>query len=267
MGDHSHQVRSLSRPISPPAKRNRRTDDLGPRAGMKTSTPWTRTPLNPSLSTVRILRLRKGAGDDPVNVKLQVVSLNDRPYYEVLSYVWGEQTVTKRIGVDDVSFEATVNLFSFLHCLRLVDRDRLLWADAICIDQNSRQEKSHQIGLMTRIYRQANAAHVWFGALDLRQFHTDLDCDGLYTSLPIMTPERWTSYETSLNYWIKQEGFRCLSQREVERFATKCRTDIFRHTLEVLDKMAEGDHLYTYPVVTSVSSGKRTRRYTYHKDW
>jgi hypothetical protein len=93
----------------------------------------------------------------------------------------------------------------------------------------------------------------------------------LYTSLPIMTPERWTSYEkegaTSLNYWIKQEGFRCLSQREVERFATKCRTDIFRHTLEVLDKMAEGDHLYTYPVVTSVSSGKRTRRYTYHKDW
>ena len=164
MDERSREVRSFSRPISPPAKRNRRMVNLDPMAGTKASTPWTRTPLNPSLSLIRVLHLRQGAGDDPINVKLQVVSLDDRPYYEVLSYVWGDQSVTKRISVDGILFQATVNLFGFLHCLRLVNKDRLLWADAICIDQSSRQEKSHQIGLMTRIYRQAYAAHVWFGA-------------------------------------------------------------------------------------------------------
>ncbi|KAF3048480.1 hypothetical protein E8E11_009180 [Didymella keratinophila] len=234
MDGYSHEKRSFHRSISPPAKRSKQPVDL-PRskASTEASTPWTRTPLDPSLSAIRILHLRKGAGDSPIDVKLQVVTLDDRPYYEVLSYVWGNQSVTKRISVDGASFQATVNLLGFLHSL---------------------QEKSHQIELMTRIYRQANAAHVWFGTFDSRQFHTDLDRDALYTSLPSMTPEKWKSYEeegsTSLDYWLKQEGFKCLSQREVERFATKCRTDIFRHTLEILDKMAKGDHLYTYPVVT-----------------
>jgi hypothetical protein len=271
MDERSREVRSFSRPISPPAKRNRRMVNLDPMAGTKASTPWTRTPLNPSLSLIRVLHLRQGAGDDPINVKLQVVSLDDRPYYEVLSYVWGDQSVTKRISVDGILFQATVNLFGFLHCLRLVNKDRLLWADAICIDQSSRQEKSHQIGLMTRIYRQAYAAHVWFGAFDSKQFHAELDRDRRYTSLSAMTPEKWKVYEkegsTSLDYWLKQEGFRCLSQNEVEIFATQCQSDIFKYTLKILDKMAEGDHLYTYPIVTSVPNSKYTRRYAYHRDW
>lgn len=120
--DHPQEVHPLSRSISPPAKRNRRIVDLGARAGLKASTPWTRTPLNPSLSTIRVLHLRQGAGDDPIDVKLQVVSLDDSPYYEVLSNVWGNESDTKRISVEDVPFQATSNLFSFLRCLRLSPR-------------------------------------------------------------------------------------------------------------------------------------------------
>ena len=86
-----------------------------------------------------------------------------------------------------------------------------------------------------------------------------------------MTSEKWKSHETegstSLDYWVKQEGFRYLSQREIKRFAIECRTDVFRHTLEILDKMAKGDHLYTHYVVTSVPIGKCRHRYTYHKNW
>ena len=152
MDGHSREKRSSHQSISPPARRTRQPVEMPPRrAGMQASTPWTRTRLDPSLSAIRILHLCQGTGEDPINVNLQVVSLNDRSYYEVLSYVWGDQSVTKRINVDDVSFQATVNLFGFLHCLQLVDKDRLLWADAICIDQSSRQEKSHQIGLMTHL--------------------------------------------------------------------------------------------------------------------
>lgn len=124
---------------------------------------------------------------------------------------------------------------------------------------------------MTRIYRQANIAHVWFGAFDAKQFHTELNHNKKCTPLSAMTPEKWNQYElegsTSLNYWLKQQGSRCLSQNEADTFAAQCQSDVFKHTLEILDQMPEGGHLYTYPVVTSVPDSKHTRRYTYHKNW
>ncbi|KAF2628375.1 HET-domain-containing protein, partial [Macroventuria anomochaeta] len=119
--------------------------------------------LDPAFSKIRILKLCQGADSSPIRCELQVVSLDDNPYYGALSYVWGDCNITKSIHVNEVRFEATANLFDFLHSLRLATTDRYLWADAICIDQSNEEEKSHQIGLMTRIYRQANEAHVWFG--------------------------------------------------------------------------------------------------------
>lgn len=124
---------------------------------------------------------------------------------------------------------------------------------------------------MTRVYRQANAAHVWFGLFDHNKYCQELDSDGKYTSLPSMTPEKWKLYQqegsTSLIYLFKQEGFKCLSQHEAEAFTAQCQADIFLHSLAMLDEMAKGDHLYTYPVVTSVPHSDRTRRYTFQKSW
>jgi hypothetical protein len=91
------------------------------------------------------------------------VSLDDNPDYETLSYVWGDSRHTKSITVGGEIFNATDNLFDFLGCLRQPTAVRFLWADAICIDQINDDEKGRQIGLMTRIYRQAKEAHIWFG--------------------------------------------------------------------------------------------------------
>jgi len=52
----------------------------------------------------------------------------------------------------------TVNLHAAL--LRLRDRS---WIDAICINQENKQEKEQQIQLMARIYGQANRVVVWLG--------------------------------------------------------------------------------------------------------
>ncbi|KAF1359795.1 HET-domain-containing protein, partial [Lizonia empirigonia] len=112
---------------------------------------------------IRILRLCRGTGSAPIKCELLVVSLDDNPYYEVLSYVWGDHKNTRRIQVDGTRFDATVNLFDFLHSLRSSSRDKYIWADAICINQSSEEENRHQIGLMTKIYRQAKEAHIWFG--------------------------------------------------------------------------------------------------------
>jgi hypothetical protein len=40
---------------------------------------------------------------------------------------------------------------------------RLLWADAICIDQNNILERNHQVEFMSQIYLLAASVHIWLG--------------------------------------------------------------------------------------------------------
>lgn len=56
--------------------------------------------------------------------------------YEALSYVWGDRESTNKIWVDGCLFTVTENLFEALSNLRQPSEDRLLWVDAICIDQS-----------------------------------------------------------------------------------------------------------------------------------
>jgi hypothetical protein len=52
--------------------------------------------------------------------------------YTALSYVWGDEVVTKTISVDGRDVEVTANLESALRHLRDPSRHQKLWADAIC---------------------------------------------------------------------------------------------------------------------------------------
>ena len=106
--------------------------------------PWYETPLDASKHCIRLLTLHPGRGDETLACDLFVVSLDDKPEYETLSYVWGDPGQTRAITVAGTRFDATVNLADFLQCLRLPNAARTLWADAVCIDQRSVQEKSHQ---------------------------------------------------------------------------------------------------------------------------
>ena len=83
--------------------------------------------------------------------------------YEALSYVWGNKDETLPIYVDGVEFPVTVNLHAVL--LRLRDRslERMIWVDAVCIDQNNPKERNHQVQLMAKIYSKAHRVIVWLG--------------------------------------------------------------------------------------------------------
>lgn len=50
-----------------------------------------------------------------------------------------------------------------LLALRQTDEDRLLWIDAICIDQDNDKEKGHQVGQMRQIYENAEQVLIWLG--------------------------------------------------------------------------------------------------------
>jgi hypothetical protein len=49
------------------------------------------------------------------------------------------------------------------HALRFVDGPRLVWADAICIDQTNNSERGHQVNIMGEIYRTARNVVVYLG--------------------------------------------------------------------------------------------------------
>lgn len=63
----------------------------------------------------------------------------------------------------------TANLDCLLRAFRFHDRDRLLWVDAICINQSDSAEKSHQVtNMLRKVYLLAEKSLVWLGPADER---------------------------------------------------------------------------------------------------
>lgn len=89
--------------------------------------------------------------------------------YEALSYVWGDATMQADIICNGELVSVTINLHGALKRLRLSEKSRFIWADAICIDQRSASEKSCQIPLMGRIYSSAERVVVWLGSCDMAE--------------------------------------------------------------------------------------------------
>jgi Heterokaryon incompatibility protein (HET) len=62
-----------------------------------------------------------------------------------------------------MKIQITVNLDAALRRLRLPDQPRLLWVDAICINQGDIIERSRQVRIMRDIYANAKTVVVWLG--------------------------------------------------------------------------------------------------------
>lgn len=94
----------------------------------------------------------------------------DRPEsvmpFEALSYTWGSPTRVETITLNNKELGVTYSLYIALQYLRLEDCDRILWIDAICIDQKNKTEQGHQVQQMGRIYRTAIKVICWLGPAD-----------------------------------------------------------------------------------------------------
>lgn len=119
-------------------------------------------PLQKNRNQIRILELLPANVDSaPLLCQLHIVSLDDNPVYEALSYRWGNINDTKTITLCGQSFKVTSNAFHALEALRLDTESRFLWVDAICIDQKNLEERSHQVNIMGNIYSNALNVRVW----------------------------------------------------------------------------------------------------------
>lgn len=92
------------------------------------------------------------------------VDLAQAPPFEALSYVWGDYYQDRAsIEVDGHAFEIHAELFNAIHTLRLPNASRLIWADAICINQRNMSEANHQVDFMGEIYGTAANVVIYLG--------------------------------------------------------------------------------------------------------
>jgi ankyrin repeat protein len=126
------------------------------------------TSLLPRDSTFRLLKLLKYQSRE-LECELFPQSLlnNEHVSYEALSYVWGSTELVECITLNQKRHWITDNLYSALQCLRLHDRDRYLWIDAICIDQSNKEEQGSQVQQMGKIFSSAEGVLFWLGKATL----------------------------------------------------------------------------------------------------
>ncbi|KAF2186380.1 heterokaryon incompatibility, partial [Zopfia rhizophila CBS 207.26] len=80
-----------------------------------------------------------------------------------LSYIWGSKGNPLNIELNSTQTLGTRNLHAALKRLRLPDKPRILWVDAICINQTNMVEKGHQVSLMGEIYSKTSCGIIFFG--------------------------------------------------------------------------------------------------------
>ena len=115
-------------------------------------------------TTIRLLVLEPTPNQDSsIRCRLNTIKLSRYPDYEAVSYSWGAPSPTRLIHVNGTPVEIRLNLHHCLLRLRHTEKSRMLWIDAICINQNDNEEKSHQIELMPRIYSSARRVVAWLG--------------------------------------------------------------------------------------------------------
>jgi hypothetical protein len=114
------------------------------------------------LDHVRLVELLPGHQDDELQMRIQHVNLSDPIEYEAVSYAWGDPNGKVAVTCDREGslMMRTRNCASVLRALREPKRDglhefdgelqhsgspRLLWIDAICINQADTIERSLQV--------------------------------------------------------------------------------------------------------------------------
>ncbi|KAH8592042.1 heterokaryon incompatibility protein-domain-containing protein [Bisporella sp. PMI_857] len=116
---------------------------------------------------IRLLQLHSKEKFPSIQCSLICSNLRDKPNYEALSYMWGSQDDLKTITIDGRDCVVRKNLWEALVHLQEPTTSRILWVDALCINQNDNQERNHQVSQMGVIYRQATRVLVWLGKPDL----------------------------------------------------------------------------------------------------
>lgn len=115
--------------------------------------------------SIRLLTLLPGLPDEKIRCSLIYTRLDSVLPFEAISYAWGDSNDRVDIELSGKIFATTRSLCDALHQFRRREESRLLWADAICINQDDFLERSQQVQIMSKIYSSAWRTLIWLGSV------------------------------------------------------------------------------------------------------
>lgn len=115
---------------------------------------------------IRVLELHPGKSNDIISFDFVIVQLSKDPSFEALSYEWLEKKGSVPVQCADDRILVTPNCAAALRSLRSESDSRALWIDAVCIDQENKDEVNDQVAMMTDIYRKAKNVIMWLGSIE-----------------------------------------------------------------------------------------------------
>ena len=127
-------------------------------------TAFEHTPLNHTRTSIRLLKIRNELSDTGL-VQCEMWHDTVETTYDCLSYAWGSEENEQNILINDQLFRVRKNLWNFLATARTkyAAAQRILWIDALSINQGSISEKNHQVRQMGLIYSKAVRVIAWLG--------------------------------------------------------------------------------------------------------
>lgn len=125
--------------------------------------PYQYDPLDHQVGSIRLITIQPSPNR---SAKIECTIAYDnigKAQYRALSYTWGSPDDKQTISLNGRPFQVTKNLFMALERLRNEKEPLTLWIDAICINQEDDDERTHQVRQMTEIYKKATQVFVWMG--------------------------------------------------------------------------------------------------------
>jgi hypothetical protein len=186
--------------------------------------PYCYTSLDERAKQIRILTLLPGKFPSTIQVKLETVQLSAEHVFdfEALSYTWGlaedpvEILIETKFGPQVLV--VTQNLAEALQYLRYETAPRILWIDAICIDQQNIPERSSQVKRMADLYTLSKRVVVWLGP----EGHDSSLALSLLESLATKIKVDWASEtmkaiseDQSEQHWVDKGKLLPYNEREI----------------------------------------------------
>ncbi|KAH0541689.1 hypothetical protein FGG08_003852 [Glutinoglossum americanum] len=112
---------------------------------------------------VRLLKLMRRKPFTEVRCELTHVILDAAPPFEAISYTWGRSKPRFRIHVNGSQLKITPEAHEILLCRQSFLGTKLLWIDAVCIDQGNLNERGRQVRIMRDIFERASRVVAWLG--------------------------------------------------------------------------------------------------------
>ncbi|KAK0732292.1 heterokaryon incompatibility protein-domain-containing protein, partial [Lasiosphaeris hirsuta] len=124
--------------------------------------PYSYQPLDKDQRQIRIFELLfPGQPNDELCGKLMTTDPESRPEYDAVSYVWGDTSLCSHVRIDGQRLPVAQNSQKALNAIRLTCQSRVLWVDAICINQGDIHERGYQVQLMRLVFTNARVVRVW----------------------------------------------------------------------------------------------------------